>query len=315
MSGSSAVSLRPKAPDRVGRGMLMALAVHGLLVLGLSVAVNWRTRDEPAGVEAELWSAIPRNAAPPAPTPAPEPPAPAPAPAPTPAPPPPAPAPPPPAPDREADIALEKEKERKAQAQKAEQERQDKLKREQAEREEAAREKAAQDKLAREKAAQDKAEKDKVQREKAERDKAERLEKEKLAQEARDKAEAAAAKKARDAQLSRMRDQLGGEGAPGSTGRDAQSSGPSAGYAGRIKARVKPNITFTDDVPGNPSAEVEVRASADGTIVGRRLLRSSGVPAWDDAVLRAVDKTQMLPKDNDGRVPSPIVITFRLQDL
>jgi colicin import membrane protein len=59
---------------------------------------------------------------------------------------------------------------------------------------------------------------------------------------------------------------------------------------------------------------VEVRASPDGTIVARKLIQSSGVKAWDEAVLRAIDKTEVLPRDTDGRVPSPLEISFRPKD-
>ena len=61
----------------------------------------------------------------------------------------------------------------------------------------------------------------------------------------------------------------------------------------------------------NPAAEVEVRAAPDGTIIARKLLKSSGVKSWDDAVLKAIDKTEVLPRDVDGRVPAVMVITFR----
>jgi colicin import membrane protein len=54
-----------------------------------------------------------------------------------------------------------------------------------------------------------------------------------------------------------------------------------------------------------------VRAAPDGTILSRRLVKSSGLKEWDDAVLRAIDRTEVLPRDVDGRVPSPIVIDFR----
>jgi colicin import membrane protein len=40
-------------------------------------------------------------------------------------------------------------------------------------------------------------------------------------------------------------------------------------------------------------------------------VRSSGSKAWDEAVLRALDKTEVLPRDTDGRVPSPVVIEFK----
>ena len=36
--------------------------------------------------------------------------------------------------------------------------------------------------------------------------------------------------------------------------------------------------------------------------------------AWDDAVLRALDKTETLPRDVDGRVPPSLTIGFRPQD-
>ena len=68
------------------------------------------------------------------------------------------------------------------------------------------------------------------------------------------------------------------------------------------------------DIAGNPAAEVEVRTSPDGTIVGQRLIKSSGNKAWDSAVLRAIEKTETLPRDVDGRVPSQIVISFRPKD-
>src|SRR5436305_7213411 len=80
---------RPRAPDALGPGALLALLVHALLIVALALGVSWRTR-EADGVVAELWSAVPQVAAPkvatPPPTPAPTPkvePTPAPTPAPT----------------------------------------------------------------------------------------------------------------------------------------------------------------------------------------------------------------------------------------
>jgi colicin import membrane protein len=59
---------------------------------------------------------------------------------------------------------------------------------------------------------------------------------------------------------------------------------------------------------------VEVRTAPDGTIISRKLLKSSGVKNWDDAVLKAIDKTEVLPRDVDGRVPSALVFSFRPRD-
>ncbi|MEN9539377.1 MAG: hypothetical protein RLZZ126_1612 [Pseudomonadota bacterium] len=105
-----------------------------------------------------------------------------------------------------------------------------------------------------------------------------------------------------------------GKGPATHAGTAAQSAGPSASYAGRIVARVRPNIVFTEQISGNPVAEVEVRTAPDGSILSRRLLKSSGIRAWDDAVLKAIDKTEVLPRDVDGRVPSSLIIGFRPRD-
>ena len=114
--------------------------------------------------------------------------------------------------------------------------------------------------------------------------------------------------------LKRIAGLAGATGALASTGTALKSSGPSAGYAGRIVAIIKPNIVFADDVAGNPTAELEVHAASDGTITSRKLLKSSGVKSWDDAVLRAIDKTEKLPRDVDGRVPQSLIISFRPKD-
>jgi TonB family protein len=109
----------------------------------------------------------------------------------------------------------------------------------------------------------------------------------------------------------------GATGAVTATGTAAQAAGPSASYGGRLVARIRPNITFPGDVAGimgNPGAEVEVRADADGTIISRKLLKSSGIKAWDEAVLKAIDKTETLPRDIDGRVPDHLEFTFRPKD-
>jgi len=106
----------------------------------------------------------------------------------------------------------------------------------------------------------------------------------------------------------------GGTGEAGSNGTAMQSAGPSAGYGGRISALIKRNLTYTETPTNNPTAEMEVRTSPDGTIVSRKIVKSSGIKSYDDAILNAIDKTERLPKDVDGRVPSALVISFRPKD-
>jgi colicin import membrane protein len=168
--------------------------------------------------------------------------------------------------------------------------------------------------IAIEKAERERKERERNERERLEREKAEKLAAEKRERELeakRQKAEEERTAKQREENLKRMMGQVDGTGAPNSTGTAARDAAPSASYAGRIRARVKPNIVLTDEVAGNPSAEVEVRCAADGTIVGRRLVKSSGSREWDEAVLRAIDRTEILPRDVDGRVPGTVVIAFR----
>lgn len=88
---------------------------------------------------------------------------------------------------------------------------------------------------------------------------------------------------------------------------NAENFRPSASYAGRLRDKLKPNIVFLEEtrtqISGNPVAEVEVTAAFDGSITARKLIKSSGVKAWDDAVLRAIDKMESLPRDTDGWAP------------
>jgi colicin import membrane protein len=278
----------PRRPKGMGAGLMLAILAHVLLILAIAFGVNWRAH-EPAGVEAELWSAVPQAAAPRAAAPEPQP-QPQPAPEVKPPPPPPKAEEPPPKPAPDPQIAIEK----------AKREEQKKLeeKRLQEEQEQAKREKAKREDAKREEAKREQAELDK-QRAKEEQDRKKQA-----------TADAAKAAAAREAYLKRMQGMAGATGGETSTGTAMQSSGPSASYAGRIIARILPNIIFTDAIDGDPKAIVEVKVAPDGHIVGRRLLRSSGVAAWDDAVLRAIDRTDMLPRDVDGRVPPVMELTF-----
>jgi colicin import membrane protein len=275
-----------------GRSLSFALFMHFLLLAALTWGVQWKTEPNNLSASAELWSAMPVEAAPAANEPEPSPPEPVKKAEPQiePKPPPPAPSKVSAAAEREAaDIALKKEKEKKLQEKKeAELEKKKKLEKE-------------------------KREKEKLEKEK-EKEKAKEIEKKKK----EDAKKAVAEEKRNDAlrneNLKRMQGMAGASGDENARGNALKASGPSPSYAGRIRARIRPNITFTEDVAGNPKAEVEVRTSPDGTIISRKLLSSSGNKAWDEAVLKAIDKTATLPRDEDGRVPPVLEISFRPKD-
>ena len=126
------------------------------------------------------------------------------------------------------------------------------------------------------------------------------------------KLDAKTLQKLHDEQLKRMMGQM--DAPPTATGTGKRDAGPSAGYAGRIIARLKPNLVLTDSIPGNPQVIVSIRCAPDGTIIGRKITKSSGSAAWDDAVLRAIDRTGQLPRDTDGRIPDPIELAWHPQD-
>lgn len=118
--------------------------------------------------------------------------------------------------------------------------------------------------------------------------------------------------------VKRLQSMAGSAGTPVDTGVAPKASGPSASYIGRLRAKVKPNITFPDNllqnVAGNPTAEVEVTCSPSGKIEDVNLVKSSGNSAWDEAVLNGLRKTAMLPRDVDGSVPTRLVFSFRPRD-
>ena len=276
--------LAPRAEPGALRAFGLAMLVHLLLLIALTWGVSWKSKDLSLSFEAELWSALPQEAAPPleAPPTPPEPVA------------PPPPAPPPKAeavPD--ADIAIEREKKRLAEEKKKSQalaEKAEKTKKiEEAKKLAEAKAKAAKEA---------KAEAKKLA-----------AQKEQLA-----KKEAAMEAKQRKENMDRINAQLGATGAADAKGTAQKASGPSASYGGKVRAKVKPNIVFTEDITGNPVAEVEVRTTPGGSITSQRLVKSSGNKAWDEAVLKAIIRTETLPLDTDGRVPTPLIIEFRPKD-
>ncbi|MES2412319.1 MAG: cell envelope integrity protein TolA [Pseudomonadota bacterium] len=270
----------PRDPGSV-RAFGFALLAHAFLIAALTWGVNWKRTDQSVAFEAEIWSSVPQAAAPKLVEPPP--------------PPPPEPvqktpevkaAPPAPA----VDIALEQEKKRKLLQQQRDLELQAKKDKEQKVKEEQAKKLAAQQE-------------------------AKKLEDQKRAK-LRDaeKQDQASTAKQRDEAMKRMMGLAGASGAAESTGTAQKSKGPSASYGAKVSAVVKPNIVFTDDAAGNPVAEIEVTSSPSGTIISQRLVKSSGNPAWDDAVQKALVRTRIMPKDVDGRVPSPMILSMRFRD-
>ena len=294
----------------------LAVGVHAALLAFLVIGINW-TNNQPVAVEAEVWDTTVQSAAPPAPAPQPEP-----EPEAEPETPPPTPRvaePPPveqPAPPKQPDIALEREKKRKEELKRKEEER---IEREQEiakQREQEKKEKALAEKKAREEEKKKEQELAKKEEEAEKKKKAEKEKAEKLAKAKAEKAEAAKLEKLRADEMKRM---IAGAGNPGSSGTAEKSTAPriDKGYIASIAAKIKGNTTYpgSTDVPGNPEVVFQVEQLPTGEILSVRKTKSSGIPAFDDAVERGINKSSPLPKKKDGTVERSLPVSFKLKDL
>jgi len=250
----------------------LALGVHAVFVLLLVFGMSWQTQ-HPAPVMVDLWEALPP--APPAAARPARPPAPAPVKAPEPVKA--APAPPPvvdePPPPKAPDIALEKKK--------AEAERLQKLQAMQ---------------LAEEKARAEAASKvqEKQLAEQKKRELLRQMEEEDLT---RRMAGEAAASQARQTQLAEA--QARQAEAAAASKRQAEVAGVIGQYRDLISAKVRGNTRLPDNLTGNPQVRCLVRLLPTGEVQSVRVTQSSGNAAYDEAVVRAIEKSSPLPLPND----------------
>ena len=300
----------PRSPG-MGPALVLAVIVHILLVIALSVAVRWRHHSvEIVTVEAQLWSELPVQAAPPPPPPPLEetvvsPP-----------PPPvedkPAPA---PVPDPAIVLAERKAAEKKEALQKAMEEKKRKAK------EVLEQRKAEQRKEDERKQAQREEDKKKTEALKAKADKA-KEEKTKLAkaeqakklEEAKAREETAQSEQRLKEATERALRLAGASGSGSATGTVSHSSGPTAKYGAKVVAAIRPNISQLKEFSASLMADYAVYTDASGKVISAKLVKPSGDPAWDEVALNAILKTDRLPLDENGRVPSPMTIGLKPRD-
>ncbi|MDT3705461.1 MAG: cell envelope integrity protein TolA [Thiobacillus sp.] len=239
----------------------LALGVHGLFALLLVFGVSWQT-EPPAPVMVDLWEALPA-VQPPRPVPPPPPPEPEP-------PEPEAVKPPAPKPvveepqPKAPDIALEKKK-AEAERLKATQEAEEKKQAEAARAEEA--KKAREKQLAEQK-------KRELLRQMAEEDQMRVEEEARFARQA--EAQSAAASK-----------------------RQSEVASVVGQYRDMISAKVRGNTRLPANLTGNPEVRCLVMLLPTGEVKSVRVTKSSGNVAYDEAVVRAIEKSSPLPLPDD----------------
>ncbi|MCM1511943.1 MAG: TonB C-terminal domain-containing protein [Oxalobacter formigenes] len=104
-----------------------------------------------------------------------------------------------------------------------------------------------------------------------------------------------------------------GTGGSGTAAYSTGSAGADAGYTQKVSARIKSNTLF--NVPaglnGNPPVEYDVELLPDGSIKGMKKRRASGVPGFDEAVRRAIEKSAPFPPSQAGKVPSRFEVSHK----
>jgi len=285
----------PPEPGR-WRALTLAAVMHVALFTFLWFGVRWQN-ETPATIEAEVWSPLPREAAP-QPVAIPE-----------------------PVPKQEIkpepkvvpkpvvieppvvkpDIALEQEKKRKEK-----------------EKERQARDDTA--RLEKKKADTERIEKEKTEA-KTKRDaedaktKREAVEAKKQIADKKRQQDALDAKKLANERAEEMRRIAGSGGSGQAAKREGVSGDP--GYASKIAAKIKSNTIFNvpDNLTGDPYVQYMLELLPDGSIRHPiRKLKSSGIPGFDEAVLSAIEKSQPFPPDKSGKVPSSVTVIHKPKD-
>ena len=72
-----------------------------------------------------------------------------------------------------------------------------------------------------------------------------------------------------------------------------------ASYVGKIRTKVKGNITLPIGIQGNPEAVFEINQLPTGEILSVKLMHSSGNAQLDASIERAILKSSPLPKPDD----------------
>jgi colicin import membrane protein len=300
-------------PGRVASGIL-ALLVHLLFFGMLVIGISWQKKIV-GPVMVDLWEELPepvKKVSPPSPKIVETPPKPAPEvrKEPLPPPPPKVEAPPKPSPAEielrekvrkqkdedeakrlEEKKALEAEKRRLEDERRAEEEAK-RLEQEKLKREEEARRQEEQNRLEEQRRAEEgrrleeeakRQEQERLEREEERRERAAAVERERQQQEAqRKQREADEAKRRAEAAAREKQQMLIND------------------YMARIQAKVKPRIVMPQDLKGRPEGVYEVTLLPGGDILEIQLKRSSGAPAYDAAVERAINLSSPLPVPDDS---------------
>ena len=257
--------MKPTVEHEPGRGAaaLLAVLMHILFFILLVFGISWQSR-HPQVTAVDLWSDLPP---PPQPV---EPPKPAPE----------VKAPPAPMPEARPEPKPEPKPEAKPEPVKP-------------------------DILLKEKAEKEKAEREKAEKEKAEKRKLEQQQKlavanRKAAEERQHLIKEQEAKEDAARQLQQDREAaLKALQADQAAAQAAAQDRLIKDYIDKIQAKIRRYVVVPPDIQGNPQAVYKVVLLPGGDVLSATLVKSSGVPAYDGSIERAISKAQPLPLPPD----------------
>ena len=92
------------------------------------------------------------------------------------------------------------------------------------------------------------------------------------------------------------------------------AAGLGQGWGAKLQACIKPFVNFSEvGVSGNPRVGISVQLSANGKPSNVVVTQSSGSPAFDDAVARATESCNPFPQPETGAYPATMSFGYRLK--
>jgi colicin import membrane protein len=105
-------------------------------------------------------------------------------------------------------------------------------------------------------------------------------------------------------------------GTPTSTGKDQQTSGPRGrdSYIARLVTAIRSQMRYPASASGNPYATMRIEQLPNGEVVNVTVTRPSGVPAFDEAIERAIRAASPLPRDEQGKVERQLTLDYYMYE-
>ncbi|MBP8923830.1 MAG: cell envelope integrity protein TolA, partial [Thauera sp.] len=118
--------------------------------------------------------------------------------------------------------------------------------------------------------------------------------------------------RAEQARLASLMQQEGARAAAQGAASQGAPGGDIDKYRAAIAAKVRGNLLRPPGLSGNPEAVFEVDQLPSGEVLNVRLKRSSGIPALDEAIERAIRRSSPLPlPENRSQFQRTLELKFR----